>query len=306
MATGFLRNSMINEEGGIDPEQFRMEAMFDRMDAIGKGVLGLTIQCAQCHNHKFDPITQEEYYRLFAFLNNSHEGSRAVYTPDEQKQRAEILRGTREIEAELQHTTPDWAERLAAWEESVRGRAARVDGRAADRRGHLDRRRSATCPSPTARSSPLGYAPTKHRVKLTAKIEADGDHGLSARAAERPEPAARRPGPLARRHRRAHRVRGRDRAGRRGSGREAGQGEARERDRRRQSAARRCWTPIFDDKSEPAPRDRARSAFAIDGKDETAWGIDVGPGPAQRAAQGRLRGRVARSGSRRAPGCTST
>ena len=49
VATGFLRNSMINEEGGIDPEQFRMEAMYDRMDAIGKGILGLTIQCAQCH-----------------------------------------------------------------------------------------------------------------------------------------------------------------------------------------------------------------------------------------------------------------
>lgn len=48
VATGFLRNSMINEEGGVDPEQFRMEAMFDRMDAIGKSVLGLTIQCAQC------------------------------------------------------------------------------------------------------------------------------------------------------------------------------------------------------------------------------------------------------------------
>ena len=73
VATGFLRNSMLNEEGGIDPEQFRMEAMFDRMDAIGKSVLGLTIQCCQCHNHKFDPLTQEEYYRLFAFLNNDHE-----------------------------------------------------------------------------------------------------------------------------------------------------------------------------------------------------------------------------------------
>ncbi|HVQ31819.1 MAG TPA: DUF1549 domain-containing protein, partial [Vicinamibacteria bacterium] len=62
VATGFLRNSMINEEGGVDPEQFRMEAMFDRMDAVGKSVLGLTIQCAQCHNHKFDPLKQEEYY----------------------------------------------------------------------------------------------------------------------------------------------------------------------------------------------------------------------------------------------------
>ncbi|MEJ7604800.1 MAG: DUF1549 domain-containing protein [Bryobacteraceae bacterium] len=71
VATGFLRNSMINEEGGADPEQFRMEAMFDRIDAISKSVLGVTIQCAQCHNHKFDPIKQEEYYQVFAFLNDS-------------------------------------------------------------------------------------------------------------------------------------------------------------------------------------------------------------------------------------------
>ncbi len=83
VATGFLRNSMINEEGGVDPEQFRMEAMFDRMDCIGKGILGLTIQCAQCHTHKYDPLTHEEYYRIFAFLNNSHEANVAVYSPDE-------------------------------------------------------------------------------------------------------------------------------------------------------------------------------------------------------------------------------
>src|SRR5207237_9515805 len=92
VATGFLRNCMVNEEGGVDPEQFRMEAMFDRMDAIGKAVLGVTIQCAQCHNHKFDPLTQEEYYRMFAFLNNSHEANVAVYTPQEQMIRADIFR----------------------------------------------------------------------------------------------------------------------------------------------------------------------------------------------------------------------
>lgn len=63
VATGFLRNSMINEEGGADPEQFRMEAMFDRMDAIGTGVLGLTVRCAQCHTHKYDPLTHTDYYR---------------------------------------------------------------------------------------------------------------------------------------------------------------------------------------------------------------------------------------------------
>src|SRR5258708_11040206 len=81
VATGFLRNSMINEEGGVDPEQFRMEAMFDRMDAIGKGVVGLTIQCAQCHSHKYDPLTHDEYYQMFAFLNNAHEANIAAYTP---------------------------------------------------------------------------------------------------------------------------------------------------------------------------------------------------------------------------------
>ncbi len=120
VATGFLRNSMINEEGGIDPEQFRMEAMFDRMDAIGKAVLGVTVQCAQCHNHKFDPLTQEEYYRLFAFLNNAHEGTDTVYTAEQQAQRAKIFGEVRAIEEGLRHRTPDWRERMAAWEESVR------------------------------------------------------------------------------------------------------------------------------------------------------------------------------------------
>jgi mono/diheme cytochrome c family protein len=120
VATGFLRNSMLNEEGGVDPEQFRMEAMFDRMDAIGKSVLGLTIQCAQCHNHKYDPLTQEEYYRLFAFLNNDYEANAAVYTPDEQRRRADLFGEIHEIEAGLRHRSLDWSERMARWEDNVR------------------------------------------------------------------------------------------------------------------------------------------------------------------------------------------
>jgi hypothetical protein len=92
---------MINEEGGIDPEQFRMEAMFDRMDAIGKAVLGVTIQCAQCHNHKFDPLLQEEYYRLFAYINNTYEANIPVYTPEEQKKRLAILSRVAAIESKL-------------------------------------------------------------------------------------------------------------------------------------------------------------------------------------------------------------
>src|SRR3712207_2478552 len=98
-----------------------MDAMFDRMDAVGKGVLGLTIQCAQCHTHKYDPLTQEEYYRLFAFLNNDHEAQRVVYTPEEQMRAADLTRRMREIEAGLRHHAPDWAERMTKWEEQARG-----------------------------------------------------------------------------------------------------------------------------------------------------------------------------------------
>lgn len=116
VATGYLRNSMLNEEAGVDPEQFRMDAMFDRMDAIGKGILGLTIQCAQCHSHKSDPLTQREYYRMFAFLNNDHESQRVIHAPEEQTKIAELSRQMREIEADLQNQSPDWKAQIAEWE----------------------------------------------------------------------------------------------------------------------------------------------------------------------------------------------
>ena len=111
---------MVNMEGAIDPEQFRMESMFDRMDAVGKAVLGVTIQCAQCHNHKFDPISQEEYYGMFAFLNSDHEARPVVYTPEQQMKLAELHRGRTEMEEDLKHRAPDWEKQMAAWEDSVR------------------------------------------------------------------------------------------------------------------------------------------------------------------------------------------
>jgi hypothetical protein len=77
------------------------------------------VQCCQCHNHKYDPITQEEYYRLFAFINNDHEARPAVYTPEEQRRIAGIHRGVAELEAELKHRLPDWESRLAHWEEQI-------------------------------------------------------------------------------------------------------------------------------------------------------------------------------------------
>ncbi len=70
IATGFHRNSMINEEGGSKPEQFRNEVVVDRVNTTGAVWLGLTAGCAQCHTHKYDPLTHAEYFRLFAFFNS--------------------------------------------------------------------------------------------------------------------------------------------------------------------------------------------------------------------------------------------
>lgn len=119
IATGFLRNSMINEEGAIVPEQFRMVEMIDRMDCIGKSVLGLTTQCAQCHSHKFDPLTQDEYYGLFAFFNNSYEAQSWVYTAEQQRQIDDIHNRLRDAEQRIRAGRPQWAQELAAWENDL-------------------------------------------------------------------------------------------------------------------------------------------------------------------------------------------
>mgnify|MGYP001221119143 CR=1 FL=1 len=70
IASGFNRNTMINEEGGTDQEEFRVEAVIDRVNTVGAVWLGSTFGCAQCHDHKNDPISQQEYFELFAFFNN--------------------------------------------------------------------------------------------------------------------------------------------------------------------------------------------------------------------------------------------
>lgn len=115
VATGFLRNSMLNQEGGIEPEQFRVEALVDRVDAVGKAFLGLTLNCAQCHNHKYDPFSQKEYYQLFAFLNNDDEAYAEVPTPEQKKSREQVLLQVRKVLDEGIAQTTNLSERIAAW-----------------------------------------------------------------------------------------------------------------------------------------------------------------------------------------------
>jgi hypothetical protein len=271
VATGFLRNSMVNEEGGIDPEQFRMDAMFDRMDAVGKSILGLTIQCAQCHTHKYDPLTQEEYYRSFAFLNNDYEAQPLVYTPAEQLRIAGLSRQMREIEAGLQRTMPDWMEWMAKWEDSVRYdqpewvilNPTQVSD--ADTRFYPQKDRSILG---------LGYAPTKFTYVFRARTNLKELSAVRLELLTDPNLPAHGPG-------RSFkggcaltelRVEAADPA------------EPEQQTTVKFSSATadyadetRALEANFDDRS-GRKRFTGPAVFAIDGKDETAWGIDAGPG----------------------------
>lgn len=113
-ATGFHRNTQINEEGGIDKEQFRIDSVFDRVATTGTVWLGLTIGCAQCHDHKFDPVAQQEYYRLFAFFNNQDEPELRVPGPgvDVSGLTAELT----ELEGRIRQWLDGHAGELAQWE----------------------------------------------------------------------------------------------------------------------------------------------------------------------------------------------
>ena len=77
VATGFHRNTLLNLEGGIDFEQYRVEAVVDRVDVTGIAFLGLSLGCARCHDHKYDPVSQREFYQFFAFFNSIDELSGA-------------------------------------------------------------------------------------------------------------------------------------------------------------------------------------------------------------------------------------
>jgi hypothetical protein len=273
VATGFLRNSMINEEGGVDPEQFRMEAMFDRMDAIGKGVLGLTIQCAQCHTHKYDPLTQDEYYQMFAFLNDTHEANVAVYTPEEQKVRAGVFRQVREIEDDLKHRTPDWSEKMASWEKTVASGQPEwtvvqpvVDDISTGGERYL--------PMPDGSFLAQGYAPTKHRVKLSVRTDLKDVSAFRLELMNDANLPLGGPGRSLK-----------------GTGAltefevEAASADAPGKPQRLKFAKATAdvnlpeapLDAILDDKS-GKKRVTGPVAFAIDGKDESAWGIDAGPG----------------------------
>jgi Protein of unknown function (DUF1553)/Protein of unknown function (DUF1549)/Planctomycete cytochrome C len=96
-ATGFHRQTLLNREGGVDQEEYRTKAVVDRVDTTGAVWLGLTVGCAQCHSHKYDPFSQREFYQLFAFFNNADDHDLPAATTTE-------ITGYEEAKAQWQAT----------------------------------------------------------------------------------------------------------------------------------------------------------------------------------------------------------
>jgi len=113
IATGFGRNHVINSEGGIISEEYRVEYVADRVRTLGMAWLGLTMECSRCHDHKFDPITQRDYYRMFAFFNNI----------DETGEAGRVANASPIMPA----PTPDQQERLALLDATIVGDGTAID-----------------------------------------------------------------------------------------------------------------------------------------------------------------------------------
>ena len=131
VASAFHRNTMTNTEGGTDDEEWRVAAVKDRANVTAQAWMGLTMGCAQCHTHKFDPITQKEYYQFYAFFNQTGDSDKGDESPtmpvQPQDQRGKIDRLNQEIaalEKKLNSTSPEVLAEFSKWEETHNGSAA--------------------------------------------------------------------------------------------------------------------------------------------------------------------------------------
>ena len=133
VASGFHRNAMTNEEGGIDPEEAHYEVLVDRVNTTSTVWLGSTLACAQCHNHKYDPFSQKDYFRMMAFFTNTAYEVRAlgdgtkffetmidVPTPEQEAKRKTLQADIDRLAETLRTTTPALARSQAIWEQRMR------------------------------------------------------------------------------------------------------------------------------------------------------------------------------------------
>ena len=135
LATAFHRQTLTNREGGVDQEQYRVEAVFDRTETTGSVWLGLTVGCARCHSHKYDQISQHEYYQLFAFFNNADESVTKVGVSKAdldayEKNNAEHLAKLEQHRQHYQKVRALVAMKLPEWEKETQARLKSLEGAA--------------------------------------------------------------------------------------------------------------------------------------------------------------------------------
>ncbi|PYJ05801.1 MAG: hypothetical protein DME25_07785, partial [Verrucomicrobia bacterium] len=125
VATAFNRNTMTNNEGGTSDEEFRNAAVVDRVNTTFSVWMATSMGCAQCHNHKYDPISQQEYFRMFAIFNNSEDADLKdesplieLYTKQQKAERAKWQSEMAQIERKFKVATPEWLASQAKWEEN--------------------------------------------------------------------------------------------------------------------------------------------------------------------------------------------
>ncbi len=165
VATAFNRQTLTNTEGGTDQEQFRIEACMDRTETLGTVWLGLTVGCARCHTHKYDQITQKEYYQLFAYFNNGEEVEREVPTSPEvwaayaQKNGAAVQK-LMPLRKALDAAKADLPIKLPEWEKAMQQRLAK-----------------AAAAKPVQKFAPL---PVTKATAISAKLEPQPDGSLVA------------------------------------------------------------------------------------------------------------------------------
>jgi Protein of unknown function (DUF1553)/Protein of unknown function (DUF1549)/Planctomycete cytochrome C len=133
IASGFHRNAMTNEEGGTDPDESRYENLVDRTNTTATVWLGATLACAQCHNHKYDPFSQKDYYRLLSFYANTDYDSRTfgdgtryfeptldLATPEQEKARTQLQAEIDRLDQKLKTETPALRAAQTRWETAIR------------------------------------------------------------------------------------------------------------------------------------------------------------------------------------------
>ncbi|HKI36588.1 MAG TPA: DUF1553 domain-containing protein, partial [Gemmataceae bacterium] len=178
VATTFHRNTMTNTEGGTDREEFRVAAVKDRVDTTMQVWMGLTMGCAKCHSHKFDPITQKEYYRFFAVFNQTADNDQPDESPTipapTRGQEVQVTRADAriaELRKQLDVSTPELAAAQAKWEAELRPHSewvvpeplsAKSEGGAALK----------TLPDKSIRAE--GTNPANDTYTITAKVDLKG------------------------------------------------------------------------------------------------------------------------------------